>query len=209
LNDLKNSIRGTKEDLEDQLHQVQQIISGADASFREILQTDQARLRSSLDSLARAQRVADITHPKVVVEDNRAGPGSRAIFGTDTSQPQFNLNVSNNVAGIGAVVSAGVHSPQTLQALLGDSRTPEFALAVQALQTQPRSTNSMDLQSLRHHLSTGRRQGLVDTPAGLTYPTSSRISNQSNAAGMTQPLARAVGSVADDNVNSTNSADSA
>ena len=74
-------------DLEDQLDQVQQIISSADASLREILQGDLAQLQNSLDSIARAQRIADTARPEITIEHNQAGQGSRAIFGTDTPQP--------------------------------------------------------------------------------------------------------------------------
>ncbi|KAK2739873.1 hypothetical protein FQN57_006449 [Myotisia sp. PD_48] len=44
LEELQDSIRGTKEDLEDQLHQVRQIISTADVSIRDMLDSDWVRL---------------------------------------------------------------------------------------------------------------------------------------------------------------------
>jgi len=153
LNDLKNSIRGTKEDLEDQLDQVRETIVSEDASKRETLQADQARLLSSLKCLEQAQQVADTTHPKVVVKSNRADRGTHAIFGTDTSQPHFSLNVSDNEAGLDAVVAAGVHSPETIQALLRGSHTQDLALKLQALQTQSQGTNTPALQSLLRNLS--------------------------------------------------------
>src|SRR5436853_2139583 len=153
LNALQDLIIGTKEDLEDQLDQMKQAISAADTSTREVLQNDIDRLQSSLDSITQAQRIADNTHPRLTIKRNRAGQGSRAIFGTDTSQPQFDLTVSENEAELGAVMSAGVHSPETLQALLGTSRTPELALVLQALQTQPRSTQDQFIQSIVHTLS--------------------------------------------------------
>jgi hypothetical protein len=123
LGDLRDLIKGTKEDLEDQLDAVRQTIKAADASLQEALLEDQTRLQSSLDSIARAQQIADTTRPQVIIEDNRAGQESRAIFGTDTSQPGFILTVARNEAGDGAVNSAGNRSPQTLQALLQHSRT--------------------------------------------------------------------------------------
>ncbi|BCR85775.1 uncharacterized protein ACHE_21233S [Aspergillus chevalieri] len=172
LDNLKDSIQGTKEDLEDQLNQVRETIGSADASSRETLQADQARLQRSLDTLEQAQRVADTTHPEVIIKSNRADQGSRAIFGTDTSQPQFSLNVTDNEAGLGAVVSAGVHTPQTLQALLRDSRTPDLALALQALQTQPQNTNAPVLRSVLHNLSVG--------PSEATHSTNPRISEGTN-----------------------------
>jgi flagellar biosynthesis chaperone FliJ len=54
LRDLKDLISGTKEDLEDQLDQVRRAINTADASLREILQGDLARLQSGLDSITQA-----------------------------------------------------------------------------------------------------------------------------------------------------------
>jgi hypothetical protein len=164
LGELKDLISGIKEDLDDQLDQVQQSIKTVDSSLREILQEDQARLQSSISSITRAQQVADAIKPQIIIERNEAGKGSRAIFGTDTSQPQFNLTVANNKAGLGAVVSAGVHSPQTLQALLANSRSPDLALALQALQTQSRSANTEGLQSVLNHLATEHHQGLTDVP---------------------------------------------
>lgn len=153
--DLQDSIRGTKEDLEDQLEQVRQIIGAVDVSMRESLQADQARLQRCLDSLERAQGIANITRPQVTVRNNRTKQGSRAVFGTDASQPQFSLNVSDNDVGLGAIAAAGVHTPQTLQALLRDSRTPDLALALQAHQTQSQRAHGSALPSILHNLSVG------------------------------------------------------
>lgn len=158
MNDLRNSIRGTKEDLEDQLDQVRQIISNEDASFREILQADQARLRSSLENLARAQQITDTTLPEVVIMSNRTDQAARAIFGTDTSHPQFSLSVSDNEAGPGAVMAAGVHTPQTLQSLLGDSQTPKPILALQAPDSTTEYNSALSLQHLLHRLSAQRKE---------------------------------------------------
>lgn len=163
LGDLKNLISGTREDLQDQLDELQRI-STADASLREVLLEDQAQLQSSLDSIAQAQQVADTTRPKVVIEHNRAGQGSRAIFGTDTSQPGFSLTVANNEAGVGAVYSAGVHSPQTLQALLQNSRTPDLALVLQVLQSQSPGIRNEAVQSALNNISVERNREVTDIP---------------------------------------------
>lgn len=174
LSDLRDLIGGTKEDLEDQLDAVRQTISVADVSLRRVLEEDQARLQSSLDSIAQTQRVAETTRPQVTIEDNRAGKGSRTIFGTDTSQPAFNLTVARNEAGVGAVSSAGVHSPQTLQALLQHSRTPDLALALQALQTQSRKVRGEAVQAVLNDISAERNQ------AGLQPPTNSLLTETGN-----------------------------
>ena len=177
LEELKSSISGTKEDLEDQLDQVRQNINTAETSLRGILQVDQARLQGSLDSLVQAHRIADDIHPKVVIEHNRAGQGSRAIFGTDTSQPQFSLTVSDNEAQRNAVMGAGVHTPQTLQTLLGDSRTADLARAVQA-----QNTDANALQSIVNNLSAERSQRLRDTSPESNLPLSLMNSEHTNTA---------------------------
>lgn len=196
LRDLKNSISGAKEDLEDQLDQLRQTINTADVSLREILQADQVRLQSSLETLARAEQVANTIQPKVVIEHNRAGQGSRTIFGTDTSKPQFSLTVSDNEAGLGAVMGAGIHSPQTLQVLLGDSRTGDLALALQALQTQPPSTNVNALQSVLNNLAAERRQGITETLSEPNPPQSLTISEDTSS--IAPPPAQKIVAVHDD-----------
>lgn len=184
LRGLKDLISGTREDLEDQLDQVQQTISSADASLREILQGDLAQLQNSLDSIARAQRIADTARPEIIIEHNKAGQGSRAIFGTDTPQPQFNLTVLGNEAGLGAVASAGVHSPQTLQALLGNPQTPDLALALQALQTQSPNTNHESLQSILNGLSAERQRGITGIPSETISPTVPRTLKDADQQGL-------------------------
>ncbi|KAI4271449.1 MAG: hypothetical protein L6R38_006869 [Xanthoria sp. 2 TBL-2021] len=184
LEEFKDLISRTKEDLEDQLAQVQRTISTAEASLRKVLQDDQARLQSSLNSLAQAQRIANGTHPSIVIERNRADQGSRAIFGTDTSQPQFNLTVSDNEAQSNAVMGSGVYTPQTLQALLGSSGTADLALAVQALQTQTQSTDVSALQSIANQLSAVRNKG---TSSRANPPPSLMNSDYTNTAEDFQP----------------------
>lgn len=161
---MRDLISGTKEDLEDQLDVVHQNIISADASLRKVFEEDQARLQSCLDSLAQAQQIADTPRPELIIEDNRAGQGSRAIFGTDTSQPGFSLTVARNEVGVGAVSSVGVHSPQTLQALLQHSRTPDLALALQALQTQSTNVRNEALNTFLISISAERNQEAPHVP---------------------------------------------
>lgn len=186
LDDLQDLIRGTKEDLEFQLGQVEfqlgqvrQIINTIGVSMLDSLHADQARLQSSLESLERAQRIADITRPQVTVRSNRTNQGSRAVFGTDSSQPQFSLNVSDNDVGLGAIAAAGVYTPQTLQALLRDSRTPDLALAIQALQTQSQRNHDSALGSLLSNLSVGASE--------VNPSTSSRILEDANPVSLVHP----------------------
>lgn len=183
LGDLKNLISGTKEDLEDQLEAVRQTISAADASLQQVLLEDQARLQSSLGSIALAQRIAETTQPKVIIEDNRAGQGSRAIFGTDTFEPGFSLTVARNEAGAGAVSSAGVYSPETLQALLQHSRTPDLALALQALhalQTQSTNVGDAAVQSIFNDISAERNQGLLHPPMSSLLTEAGSLDSRKN-----------------------------
>ncbi|CEJ62504.1 hypothetical protein PMG11_11001 [Penicillium brasilianum] len=163
LNELEGLIRGTREDLEEQLDRVLRTVNDSDALSQENLRADYARLKSSIESLSQAHKVIDTNHPKIVVEDNRAGPDSRAIFGTDTTQPHFMLNVSNNEAGKGALMGAGIYTSQTLRELLRDSRASETTLALQSLQTQPHSTDDTDIQSLLHSFSVQCKQELPST----------------------------------------------
>jgi hypothetical protein len=142
--------------------------------MRDSLQADQARLQRCLESLERAQGVASITRPQVTVRSNRTKQGSRAVFGTDTSQPQFSLNVSDNDVGLGAIAAAGVHTPQTLQALLRDSRIPDLALALHALQTQSQAHDSA-LPSILRNLSVGLPE--------VNQRVSSRVSEDTNPLG--------------------------
>jgi ABC-type transporter Mla subunit MlaD len=174
LNELRKSIEGTKEDLEDQLDQVRHAISGAGASLQDLLQADQAQLQSGLENLAQAQRVAETTQPQVVITRNLGWQESRTLFGTDTSRPQFHLTVSDNEAQLGAVMAAGVHSPETLQALLRGSQTADLVLVLQALQNQSQSTSGTTLQSIL----TGRTQGFTDGPSTMNTAPKLSISDQ-------------------------------
>jgi phage gpG-like protein len=176
LNDLKDLITGTREDLEYQLDQVREAISTADASLHETLQSDIDQLQSSLDSIKQAQRVTDSTLPMVFIKNNEAEQDSRAFFGTDM-QPQWHLNVSGNKAGRGAVVSAGAYSSETLQALLETSRTPDIAHMFRALQPQLRNAHNQPLQSILHALSVDGQQGLTGAPPKSNFPTRMTLEN--------------------------------
>ena len=158
---------------------MRETIGSANESIRGILQADQTRLQRSLESLERAERIAHTARPEIIVNGNRIDQGSRVIFGTDTSQPQFNLNVSDNGAGPGAVASAGVYTPQTLQVLLRDSRASDPAFALQALRTQLQSTNAPGLWSVLHNLSGG--------PSEATHPAYPRISESTNPSVISAP----------------------
>jgi hypothetical protein len=151
LRELKDLISDTKEDVQGQLEEMQQKCSTAATSSQEMLQDDLARLQSSIDSITQAQQVADAVHPKVIIKSNEAGERSRALFGTDTSQPQFTLEVAGNIAGPGAVVGAGVHTPETLQALLQNSQRPETAFLLQALHNQAHGNNMRPFHSIRNN----------------------------------------------------------
>ena len=61
LTGLEGQISGTKDDLADQLEELQDTVKGADASLRALLSDDVARLQRSLNSIAQAQRVVKNT----------------------------------------------------------------------------------------------------------------------------------------------------
>jgi hypothetical protein len=178
LDELKRSIEETKEELEDQLSQVGQAISGAGTALRDLLLADRADLQICLDSLAQAQRVADATQPQIVIEQNRGEEESRTLFGTDTSRPDFCLTVSNNEAQRGAVMAAGVYSLETLQALLKGTPAADLVLALQALQTGSPNTNKNISQSFLNDYSASHTQGTIDRSSTLNVPFRERISSQ-------------------------------
>jgi hypothetical protein len=150
IDDIQDAIRGTKLDLEEQIREVQQSISSASDSLRESLEADRSQLQRCLESLAQARQAVNTRRPRIVLERNRAGQSSRAIFGTDSMQPHFDLTVAENQAERDAVVSAGVYSPQTMQALLGvlQPSNHAHALVLQVLQNQSLETNLESLYSV-------------------------------------------------------------
>jgi hypothetical protein len=135
IEEMKALIEGTKQDLTDQAEQVEEAIRDAAESLHDRLRADRAQIHAALDTLAQAQQTANTTRPEVVIKENQAERDSRAIFGTDSLQPQFNLNVSNNTAGERTTMAAGVHSPETLQALLKSSGRSDVALLLQTMRS--------------------------------------------------------------------------
>lgn len=131
----------------------------------DLLLADQAHLKSCLNILVEAQRVAENTKPQVVVERNRVGEGGRGLFGADKFQPGFSLTVSDNEAQRGAVMATGVHSPEVLQTLLLGTPAADMMHVAQALQTQPTNINMDMLQSLLTGSPTGHVQRAVDSPS--------------------------------------------
>ena len=153
LDKLKDSIEATKENLEAQLSRIEQAIGSAEKSVYDLL-ADQAHLKSCLNILAEAQRVAENTKPQVVVERNRVGEGGRALFGADEAQRN-------------ARMAAGIHSSEVLQTLLRGSPAADVMNVAQALQTQPPNVNMDMLQSLQAGRSTGHIQRAVDSPSTM------------------------------------------
>ncbi|KAJ5908035.1 hypothetical protein N7495_000717 [Penicillium taxi] len=145
LEELNESIEGTREDLQIMLEQLEERISKSNESAKKTLEADCDQIKESLRSLVQAEKIVKT----ITIEENKAGAGSRAVFGTDTSRPQFNLNVSRNEAGVGAIMSAGVHTPETLQALLAANlQAPPLTLMVEELNNQSSGTNLEALLSL-------------------------------------------------------------
>ena len=187
LLDLGGLIGGAKEDLEDQLEQLRETFSTADASLRDVLKSDQAHLQSSLDSIARARRISNTTRPKISIIDCTAGHRSLSLWGTDNVKPTFDLTVARNEIGVGAVSSAGSYSPETLRELM-KHHTPEVALVFQELQTKsPNARGDEVLHSMLNVISGKRNQEASYAPApglltrgegsdnvGLQQPTMSR-----------------------------------
>ena len=158
---LKASMAGVKDDLEDQCDKVRDAIEVGDESIRDILQEDLESLRKSLESLERAQKVAQTARPAVVVKDNQAGDGSRILFATDTAHPNFDLTVSDNKVGVGAVSVAGVLSTASIQEAFKDSQIAQNAIAMKAMQTQSANANAVTLQSILSAVPVDRRPRLT------------------------------------------------
>ena len=80
-------------------------------------------------------------------------------------------------------MAAGVHSPETLQALLRGPRTADLVLVLQALQNQPQSTSGTTLQSILNAVATGRTQGYTDGPSTMNAAPKLSISDQEGTPG--------------------------
>ena len=127
-------------------------------------------MQSSLDSIARARRIANTILPIINIVDNRAGHGSLSLWGTDNTKPTFDLTVARNEIGVGAVSSAGTYSPETLRELM-KHHSPDVALVFQELQTQSSSSRSDEkLHSLLNVISGKRNQeaSYISAPGLLT-----------------------------------------
>lgn len=85
-------------------------------------------------------------------------------------------------------MGSGVYTPQTLQTLLGSSRTADLSLAVQALQNQTQSTEVNALQSTAHQLSTERYK----ETSSRANPPPMMDSDHTNTAEDFQPLPNAL-----------------
>jgi hypothetical protein len=66
----------------------------------------------------------------MVIKNNQAAQGSRTIFGTDSTQQQFNFEDSGSVAVPGAVRSS------IWQATLSDVATRNLAFVLQTIQSK-------------------------------------------------------------------------
>lgn len=86
-------------------------------------------------------------------------------------------------------MGSGVYTPQTLQALLGSSRTADLALAVQALQIQTHGTDVSALQSIANQFPAGRNEG---TSSSANPPPSLMDSDNTNTTVGFQPSSNAL-----------------
>ncbi|KAF3010003.1 hypothetical protein E8E13_011396 [Curvularia kusanoi] len=169
LSDLSDKISVAQKSVEDQLNDVK-ILCAEDASLRKVLEGDLARLQSSLDSLAQAQKIADTTQAGIIVEDNHNDPGGVAIWGTDTPQPNFKLTVARNTNGFGALSSAGVHSPEVIDKLFQQHQRPDPALMMEALRNNSSRMHGQALHSVINVMSVEQNQqaSYASAPALLT-----------------------------------------
>ncbi|ERF75238.1 hypothetical protein EPUS_00030 [Endocarpon pusillum Z07020] len=96
-----------------------------------------------------------------MIKTNLAGQDNRTLFGTDTARPSLNLTVMGNEAQRGALIAAGVHTPETLQALLHGSRTTDLMMVLQTLRTQSSGTSVDTFESLLHNDPANRTAGIA------------------------------------------------
>jgi hypothetical protein len=176
----------TREELEDQLYQVQEQINTTKETLRVILEADREQIQSCLKSLQAAQRSWEKKAHIIIADNTAIGVNTRMIAGTDTIQPTFDLSVTQNRAENGAAMAAGVHSSEVLKTLLEQSSTPAPVVSlVQAMQMGNFDTRSRDVQALL------QRSGTVQTDTNMAEPgrieeehtSASRIALDGNADG--------------------------
>jgi len=79
-------------------------------------------------------------------------------------------------------MAAGVHSPETLQALLRRPRTADLVLVLQALQNQPQHQwNHITIHS--NGVATGHIQGFTDGSSTMNAAPMLSISDQEETSG--------------------------
>lgn len=174
LDALKASIEGTKDDLEDQLSSIRDSTDDASATLQAQLRTDQTQLQNCLDRLIQAQATVETTRPQINISRNTAGQNARAIFGTDNVRPTFDMTATDNNAQAGSTMAAGVHSPETLQALLrgNTSSAADIMAILQMSQNASASSTSEQLQSML-----ASRAGSQGTPIAIGGPNRNQRTN--------------------------------
>lgn len=181
MDDLTRLTERTREELEDQLDELQGQISTAAGSLQTTLNTDRADLQACLKSLEEAQVLRETT-ARVDVSDNTAtGENTRMIAGTDTAQPTFHLSVTHNRAADGASMAAGVHSADVLKALLQQSAAPASTVSiVEMMQTGRFDVSSPAVQDLLRQQTPEHRSGTMPRRIEQAHDSSDRgISLQS------------------------------
>lgn len=187
LEELEKTAGRTKEELEDQLHQLQQQIGALDLSLHRTLEDDRAQIEACLRSLEEAQKTR-ATRARVHVAQNIAsGQNTRLIAGTDMEQPTVDLSVIENRAEGGASMAAGVHSPETLRLLLQQSSSSADArLLFNAMQTHSSDPSFWTTPGLlgsraggQHHLSIS---GRIDESPALADTIASTVEERSNVS---------------------------
>lgn len=168
LQELARLTDRTREELEDQLDQLQEQISTANGSLKATVEADRAHMQLCLKSLEEAQAVRESKAHIVVSENTATGANTHLIAGTDTTQPAFHLSVTHNRAEDGASMAAGVHSAEVLKALLQQSSAPMPVVSiVQMMQRGSFDPHSPAVQELLQRSAEGYRHGPVVTPGRI------------------------------------------
>lgn len=124
LDILKDLIRDTKADLEEHLRKVEEQLQSADVNLRAALQEEQAHLQSNIETIIQSQQIVSAARPRINVVRNTGAAGSRTVFGTSLQNLNLDLNVSDNKAGLGATIAAGVLGEAVFLKALDGAQTP-------------------------------------------------------------------------------------
>jgi len=154
---------------------VEDRLQSANADLRAALQEEQARLQSNIETIIQSQRTVNAARPRINVDRNIGAAGSRTVFGTSFQNPNMDLSVCDNKAGVGATMAAGVLSEAVFLKSLDGAQTPNIALVRQMMQNPSSFSHPSSVENMMTQLSMqsdGERSALPSWSRAL--PSSSQ-----------------------------------